>query len=82
MSSALSAQQMARIRSKLEQQFNDSSSARKAQIEAALQRLKIGEYGICIECGDEISSARLSMRPEVALCTDCQALQDEDEGQD
>ena len=45
-----------------------------AAIEAALQRLTNGGYGICISCGEEISEQRLSVRPESSKCVDCAEL--------
>ncbi|MEX1221731.1 MAG: TraR/DksA C4-type zinc finger protein [Idiomarina sp.] len=80
MSLSLSAQQLARIRTKLETRRSENPPAAKAAaLEAALERIANGEYGYCVECGDEISAARLSMKPEVALCSDCQALKDEED---
>lgn len=78
MSSSLSAQQLARIRSKLEQQLPQASARHAEAVAAALQRIKLGEYGVCVDCGEEISAARLAMKPEVALCADCQALADDE----
>lgn len=42
------------------------------QIEAALERIDEGEYGICIECGDWIRPARLEVMPYAIRCRDCQ----------
>ena len=42
-----------------------------AEIDAALQRLNDGSYGLCITCGEEISPGRLSARPASAECVDC-----------
>ena len=39
---------------------------------AALDRLRDGEYGICVECGETIAPARLRVMPEVATCVRCQ----------
>ncbi|WP_198675122.1 TraR/DksA family transcriptional regulator [Pseudidiomarina aquimaris] len=80
MSESLSAQQLLRIRSKLETVVAEQPDSRAAtSANAALQRMRSGEYGYCIECGDEISAARLAAKPDVALCVDCQALKDEEE---
>ncbi|MDX1526154.1 MAG: TraR/DksA C4-type zinc finger protein [Pseudidiomarina maritima] len=80
MSESLTAQQLLRIRSKLENVVNEQPNSRNAEsAQAALQRMRSGEYGYCIECGDEISAARLAAKPDVALCVDCQALKDEEE---
>lgn len=37
----------------------------------ALDRIEKGEYGLCVECGEEISGGRLDARPESALCINC-----------
>jgi DnaK suppressor protein len=38
----------------------------------ALRKLSEGTYGICEECGEEISKARLQILPFAIYCTDCQ----------
>ena len=40
-------------------------------IEAALTRIGDGEYGYCVECGEEIAEKRLRLNPAVALCIAC-----------
>lgn len=42
-----------------------------AEIEAALKRLKAGEYGICEECGVEIPAVRLNALPWTRSCVEC-----------
>jgi RNA polymerase-binding transcription factor DksA len=42
------------------------------EIEAALARIGDGLYGACINCGGEISRARLKGDPTVKHCTGCQ----------
>jgi RNA polymerase-binding protein DksA len=37
----------------------------------ALDRIAAGEYGACVQCGEEISAGRLEARPEAALCITC-----------
>ncbi|MBO4300453.1 MAG: RNA polymerase-binding protein DksA [Desulfovibrio sp.] len=49
------------------------------KIQAALARIDDGTYGICEECGEEISVARLKARPVTRLCINCKAKQEEDE---
>lgn len=49
------------------------------KIQAALQRLDDGVYGICEECGEDISLARLKARPVTRLCIHCKARQENDE---
>jgi len=41
------------------------------KVKEALERLENGEFGICEECGEEISDARLKARPVTTLCIDC-----------
>jgi RNA polymerase-binding protein DksA len=41
-------------------------------IEAALQRVKDGEYGTCIDCGDDIAFTRLQAYPTAKRCIVCQ----------
>lgn len=46
------------------------------QVEAALQRIDEGRYGICEVCGDPIDPARLKAMPSASLCiTDLQRLE-------
>lgn len=42
-----------------------------ASTKRALERIERGDYGFCVECGDEISAGRLEARPEAALCITC-----------
>jgi DnaK suppressor protein len=42
------------------------------RLTAALERLKSGDYGTCVECDEKISPARLQAMPEVTTCVRCQ----------
>ncbi len=42
-------------------------------IEAALDRIENGSYGICVACGEEISEARLDVVPHAPRCRSCAA---------
>ena len=44
---------------------------RLQQIESALQRVEQGSYGVCLRCEEDISLARLRVRPEAILCVEC-----------
>jgi RNA polymerase-binding transcription factor DksA len=80
MSDSLSAPQLLRIRAKLEAMAAETSQlVRSQEATAALERMRNGEFGVCVECGDEISPARLAAKPETPLCIDCQALKDEED---
>jgi DnaK suppressor protein len=47
------------------------------RIDEALDRLAEGEYGLCSECGQEISEQRLSAMPFAVRCCDCEELAEE-----
>lgn len=50
---------------------------RKRQaIDEALMRLNEGTYGICAECGIEVSEKRLEAVPFAKLCVQCQSRQE------
>ena len=42
------------------------------KIDSALRKLSEGTYGVCDECGDEISEERLKIMPFAIFCRDCQ----------
>ena len=49
------------------------------KIKDALERLENGTFGICDECGEDISEERLTARPVTTLCIDCKKKQEKDE---
>ena len=46
------------------------------KIERALVKLKGEDFGLCEECGEEISIKRLEARPESSLCIKCKEDQE------
>jgi DnaK suppressor protein len=42
------------------------------RLQAALERLRLGDYGTCVECGEAIAAARIRALPEVQTCVRCQ----------
>jgi DnaK suppressor protein len=46
------------------------SSSGLAQVEAALQRIEDGTYGMCAVCGEPIAEGRLEARPWTPFCID------------
>ena len=44
-----------------------------ADVEAAIQRLEAGTFGICEKCGQPIAQARLEVRPAARTCIGCAA---------
>ena len=49
------------------------------KIQAALARIEDGTFGICEECGEEISEERLKARPVTTLCIACKTKAEEEE---
>lgn len=41
------------------------------RIQAALSRLADGEYGACVDCGEEIAARRLEVDPMAERCIKC-----------
>lgn len=46
------------------------------QLEAALERLQQGKYGVCDVCGQRISAGRLKALPAATTCVSCQQAQE------
>lgn len=49
------------------------------KIKKALERIDEGSYGICEDCGDEISEKRLKARPVTTVCIECKREQENQE---
>jgi DnaK suppressor protein len=46
------------------------------KINKALAKIEDGSFGVCEECGEEISIKRLEARPETTLCIRCKEDQE------
>lgn len=46
------------------------------KIERTLQKIEEGEFGVCEQCGEEISVKRLEARPVTDLCIRCKEEQE------
>ena len=55
-----------------------SASATQAveEIDRALRRMDVGNYGICERCGKKIAVARLEALPFAALCIECKSREE------
>jgi DnaK suppressor protein len=53
-----------------------AAEAALSEIDAALQRLEEGSYGVCERCAEPIPWERLEVLPMSRLCTPCQYLAD------
>lgn len=66
---------LSRLDSMQVQAMARAADARRAmairQIDAALIRMDEGEYGWCVECGEEISPKRLDSDPAAPRCSAC-----------
>ncbi|MHB8881160.1 MAG: TraR/DksA family transcriptional regulator [Thermodesulfovibrionales bacterium] len=49
----------------------DAHRKHMLEIDEALRKIREGTYGICEECGEEISEKRLSVMPAATLCISC-----------
>ena len=49
------------------------------QVQAALERIHDGEFGICLDCEEPISPKRLAAVPWAAYCLQCQEAHDAQE---
>jgi len=47
------------------------NQTRLGQVEAALNRIQDGKYGVCLRCEEQISLNRLDVRPEALFCVRC-----------
>lgn len=54
--------------------INEHETAELGDIDAALERIQVGTYGICTDCGISIPPARLNAYPTAKRCVDCQSL--------
>lgn len=54
----------------------ETERRRKAELQriaAAFARIKDGEYGWCLKCGDSVGKQRLDVDPSTATCVTCAA---------
>ena len=47
-----------------------------SKIDKALDRIEDGTFGICEECGEEITEGRLKARPVTTFCIGCKEEQE------
>lgn len=55
----------------LDYTLEENSEHVLADIDAALNRIEDGSYGMCTNCGKQIPEERLEARPSATLCIDC-----------
>jgi DnaK suppressor protein len=57
----------------LEFSRRDALNRRLQAVDAALERIDAGSYGVCTGCGTPIPEKRIAADPAVSLCISCQA---------
>ena len=55
----------------LDASYQRRAGLRLNAIDSALQRIRLGQYGTCVNCGKEIARARLEAIPWTPYCRDC-----------
>ncbi len=54
--------------------MNEHETAELGDIAAALERMDVGTYGHCTDCGVTIPTERLNAYPTAKRCIDCQTV--------
>lgn len=54
----------------------DSTWKTRKAVETAMELLETGEYGVCLDCGEDINPKRLEAIPWTTLCVSCQEEHD------
>jgi DnaK suppressor protein len=49
------------------------------KMKEAIKRIDDGTFGICVDCGEEISEKRLIARPVTTQCIDCKTREEKNE---
>ncbi|MFO7299462.1 MAG: TraR/DksA C4-type zinc finger protein [Actinomycetes bacterium] len=58
----------------VERAFRDLAEKALEEIEAALERIDAGVYGLCERCQAPISVARLEVMPQTPFCVGCASV--------
>jgi DnaK suppressor protein len=69
-------QAMAALERELGISLLEMQNRKRQMIDEALHRLDDGTYGVCADCGVEISERRLQAIPFAKLCVECQSNQE------
>jgi DnaK suppressor protein len=58
-------------------QILDRESTLVRRLRSAIDRIRDGSYGVCLQCEEEIADKRLKAIPWAELCIDCQERADD-----
>ena len=53
--------------------LSETQRSRVRDIDAALERMDQGVYGLCMRCEEDIPARRMEVRPFSRYCVDCKA---------
>ena len=53
--------------------LSETQRSHVRDIDAALERMDQGVYGLCMRCEEEIAARRMEVRPFSRYCVDCKA---------
>jgi DnaK suppressor protein len=68
------------IDGEIAQRVADLRASLQEQLARALDRLELGRYGFCEDCGQAIAAERMEFAPETTTCVDCQSRRDRARG--
>jgi RNA polymerase-binding transcription factor DksA len=64
------------IDGEIAQRVADLRASLQEQLARALDRLQVGRYGFCEDCGQAIAAERMEFAPETTTCVSCQGRRD------
>ena len=64
------------IDGEIAQRVADLRASLQEQLARALDRLELGRYGFCEDCGEAMPADRLEFAPETTTCVGCQGRRD------
>ncbi len=64
------------IDGEIAQRVADLRASLQEQLARALDRLALGRYGFCEDCGEAIAAERMEFAPETTTCVTCQGRRD------
>lgn len=59
--------------------LGDRDREKLAEIEDALERIRLGTYGECEECGEPVAEDRLRALPFTRVCVECQSRNEKEQ---
>jgi DnaK suppressor protein len=61
----------------VDESLEDNAEEIGREIDAALERIDAGTYGVCVNCGQQIPEERLDAVPYDVLCLSCKREEEE-----